>query len=122
MPIIGLLGHKVDEKGVRKRIGILQETLLVATLDDKVVGLCGLQISTMIQRDKPVGRITILVVAEDARGVSLGRMLVETAEARFRKAGCGLIEVTSRDEHVKAHAFYRHMGYERTSLRFAKEL
>ena len=122
VPIIGLLGHKVDEKGVRKRIGILQETLLVATLDDKVVGLCGLQISTMIQRDKPVGRITILVVAEDARGVSLGRMLVETAEARFRKAGCGLIEVTSRDEHVKAHAFYRHMGYERTSLRFAKDL
>ena len=122
MPIIGLLGHKVDEKGVRKRIGILQETLLVATLDDKVVGLCGLQISTMIQRDKPVGRITILVVAEGARGVSLGRMLVETAEARFRKAGCGLIEVTSRDEHVKAHAFYRHMGYERTSLRFAKDL
>ncbi len=122
VPIIRLLGHNVDEKGVRKRIGLLGETLLVATLGDTVAGLCGTQVSTMIQRDKPVGRITILVVAEDARGESLGRMLVEAAEAYFRKAKCGLIEVTSRDEHAKAHAFYRHMGYERTSIRFAKEL
>ena len=122
VPIIRLLGHQVDEKGVRKRIGELGDTILVATFGDVVAGLCGIQVSTMIQRDKPVGRITILVVAEDARGESLGRMLVEAAEARFRKAGCGLIEVTSRDEHAKAHAFYRHMGYERTSVRFAKEL
>ena len=122
VPIIRLLGHKVDEKGVRNRIGELGDTMLVATLGDQVAGLCGIQLSTMIQRDKPVGRITILVVAEYARGESLGRMLVEAAEARFREAGCGLIEVTSRDEHVQAHAFYRHMGYERTSVRFAKEL
>jgi GNAT superfamily N-acetyltransferase len=122
VPIIRLLGHQVDEKGVRKRIGLLGDTLFVATLGDQVAGICGVQVSTMIQRDKPVGRITILVVAEEARGQALGRMLVEAAEKHFRKAGCGLIEVTSRDEHVKAHAFYRHMGYERTSLRFAKEL
>ena len=121
VPIIRLLGHEVEEKGVRKRIGLMGETLLVATLGDAVAGLCGVQVSTMIQRDKPVGRITILVVAEEARGQALGRMLVEAAEKHFRKAGCGLIEVTSRDEHVKAHAFYRHMGYERTSIRFAKE-
>ena len=122
IPIIRLLGHQVDEKGVCKRIGVLGEKLLVATLGDKVAGVCGVQVSTMVQRNKPVGRITILVVAEEARGESLGRMLVEAAEKYFRKAGCGLIEVTSRDEHLKAHAFYRHMGYERTSIRFAKEL
>lgn len=95
---------------------------LVATLGPKIIGLCGLQISTMFQREKPVGRITILVVAEDQRGKAIGRMLVDAAEAQFRSAGCELMEVTSNDRHIGAHAFYRRMGLERTSIRFAKAL
>jgi ribosomal protein S18 acetylase RimI-like enzyme len=125
VPLMRLLDHPVDEAGVRRRLADLvkeRDVPFVATLDKKVVGICGVQVSTMIQRDKPVGRITFLAVADDARGQSLGRMLVEAAEEHFRKSGCGIIEVTSRDEHAKAHAFYRHMGYERTSMRFAKTL
>jgi GNAT superfamily N-acetyltransferase len=49
-------------------------------------------------------------------------MLVEAAEAWMRSEGCKLVEVTSNDRRGEAHAFYRHMGYERTSIRFAKSL
>jgi GNAT superfamily N-acetyltransferase len=125
VPLMRLLDHDVDEADTRKRLATLikeGDAPLVATLDKRVVGLCGVQVSTMIQRPRPVGRIIILVVAEDVRGQAISRMLIEAAEVHFRKAGCGIIEVTSRDEHAKAHAFYRHMGYERTSMRFAKTL
>jgi hypothetical protein len=40
----------------------------------------------------------------------------------MRKKGCQLVEVTSNDSRAEAHAFYRHMGYERTSVRFFKKL
>ena len=76
----------------------------------------------MVHRDAPIGRISPLVVAEDAQGHGIGRMLVEAAEAWMRKKGCKLVEVTSNDRRAEAHAFYRHMGYERTSIRFAKKL
>lgn len=123
--LIRLLEHKVDEKGVRKHIDALaKEKLppLVATLDKRIIGLCGLHRMVAIHRDKPVGRITILVVAEDCRRQGIGKLLLEAAEAYLRKRGCGLIEATSNDRLTAAHGFYRHMGFERTSIRFAKKL
>ena len=123
--LITFLGHEIDEKSVRKNLARLKkdgETPLVATLGKQVVGLCGISARVVIHRDAPLGRISPLVVAEDAQGHGIGRMLVEAAEAWMRKKACKLVEVTSNDRRADAHAFYRHMGYERTSMRFVKKL
>ena len=97
---------------MRKNISTLKkdgEAPLVATLGKDVIGLCGISARVMIHRDSPIGRLSPLVVAEDA-------------QAWMRRKGCKLVEVTSNDRRGEAHAFYRHMGYERTSIRFAKKL
>jgi GNAT superfamily N-acetyltransferase len=123
--LIDFLGHPIDERMVRKNLAALarlRESPLVAMLDDHVVGLTGIHKTVTVHRDAPVGRITILVVAEDAQGHGIGRMLVEAAEGLLRKAGCKIVEVTSNDRRADAHAFYRHLGYERTSIRFMKTL
>ena len=123
--LIHFLGHDIDEKSLRKNLSALKkagETPLVATLGKQVVGLCGISARVMVHRDAPIGRISPLVVAEEAQGHGIGRMLVDAAEAWMRKKGCKLVEVTSNDRRAEAHAFYRHMGYERTSIRFAKTL
>ena len=123
--LIKFLGHEIDEKAVRRNLKELAKTdelPLVATLDKRVVGMCGVGRRTVIHRTAPLGRITALVVAEEAQGHGIGRKLVTAAEEWMRKAGCKLVEVTSNDRRTAAHAFYRHMGYERTSIRFAKKL
>jgi GNAT superfamily N-acetyltransferase len=123
--LIHFLGHEIDEKAVRKNLARLKKTdemPIVATLDKRVVGLIGLHRMVTIHRPAPVGRIPVLVVADEAQGRGLGRMLVEEAERLLKKAGCQMVEVTSNDRRAAAHAFYRHMGYERTSIRFMKKL
>lgn len=123
--LIGELGHEITEKQVRKNLSALKksgEIPLVATLDKKVVGMCGVGCRVVIHRPGPLGRITALVVAKEARGAGIGRMLVEAAEEWMRGEGCQLVEVTSNDRRPEAHAFYRHMGYERTSIRSFKKL
>jgi GNAT superfamily N-acetyltransferase len=119
------LGHEIDEKAVRKNLDKLRragETPLVATLGKTVVGLVGTHRTVTVHRPAPVGRITVLVVAKEAQDHGIGRMLVEAAEGQLRTAGCRIIEVTSNDRRTAAHAFYRHLGYERTSMRFMKTL
>jgi ribosomal protein S18 acetylase RimI-like enzyme len=123
--LIDDLDHPISEKAVRENLralASLKETPLVATLDNKVVGLVGLHKMVTVHRDAPVGRIPVLVVAEAAQGRGIGRMLVVEAEKLLKKAGCKMVEVTSNDRRTEAHAFYRHLGYERTSIRFMKAL
>ena len=123
--LIEFLGHPITEKAVRKNLTALaklKETPIVATLDKRVVGLIGIHRMVTIHRDAPVGRIPVLVVAEEAQRHGIGRLLVEEAERVLKKAGCKMVEVTSNDRRTAAHAFYRHMGYERTSIRFMKKL
>jgi ribosomal protein S18 acetylase RimI-like enzyme len=49
-------------------------------------------------------------------------MFFDAAVYALRTGGCMLVEVTTNDRRTQAHAFYRHLGYERTSLRFMKRL
>ena len=122
--LIRSLGYEVDEEGLGARLHDLagqgRPTLVAET--DRIVGCITLGITPVLHRPRPVGRITMLVVAEDARGQGLGRLLVDAAEHRLREAGCGLIEVTSNLRRADAHAFYERLGYERTSYRFYRSL
>jgi GNAT superfamily N-acetyltransferase len=123
--LIRELGHEIGEKQVCKNLAALKksgEIPLVATLDKKVVGLCGVSRRVVISRRAPLGRINPLVVTKDAQRHGIGRKLVEAAEDWMRKGGCEIVEVTSNDRRTAAHAFYRHMGYERSSIRFFKNL
>ena len=118
------LGYEVAEGDVRRRLAALRkggEPALVADRDGPI-GCLTWHVTPVIHRPRPVGRITMLVVAEAERGAGIGKSLVAAAEARLRAKGCGLVEVTSNVKRMRAHAFYRALGYERTSYRFAKIL
>lgn len=122
--LIVALGYDVSAADLRKRLALLKKAgggILVADRGG-VIGLLTTAITQVLHRPRPVGRISLLVVAEAARGDGVGSALVAEAEARLKAAGCGLIEVTSNVKRLRAHAFYEHLGYDRTSHRFAKQL
>lgn len=96
--------------------------LVVSGQNGSLLGTATLHHMVVLHRPKPVGRITALIVDEPARGQGVGRALVAAAEASLARAGCGLLEITSNARLMDAHAFYEHLGYQRTSERFAKTI
>jgi ribosomal protein S18 acetylase RimI-like enzyme len=108
-----------DRIGRLSRIG---EPVLVAKLGDAVAGCLTWHIMTMLYRPRPVGRITLLVVAAKDRRKGVGRALVEAAEARLAQRGCGLLEAAVDPKARAAQAFYDRLGYEATGRLFTKPL
>lgn len=95
---------------------------VAAQNDENLLAAITLHQMRVLHRPRPVGRITALIVDSRRRGHGMGKKLVATAESEFIRAGCGLLEITSHTRLVDAHAFYEHLGYQRTSIRLMKEL
>ena len=105
-----------------QRLARLGEPPLLAKRGEEVVGCLTWHVMAVLHRPRPVGRISMLVVAAGARRQGVGAALVRAAEKKLAERGCGLVEVTSNEKLRAAHSFYRSMGYERTSHRFARIL
>lgn len=99
---------------------------LVAELNNEVVGMIGLrQVKSYYKHADCITEITALIVAEELRGQGLGKRLVAATEEWARHQGCCQLFLRSgnRVERAPAHAFYRHIGFEKTTgYRFNKAL
>jgi len=124
--LLGELGYEVSAKQAAEHIRQLTLTgsdpIFLAVADGEVRGLVALHISRMLQYAAPVVRVTALVVDGRARRRGVGKRLMEHAEHLAAAAGCGAVELTSALGRAEAHAFYRSIGYEASSLRFRKTL
>jgi ribosomal protein S18 acetylase RimI-like enzyme len=121
-PLIVALGYDVTAAEVKKRLAALKKAGAPALVAEQggIAGVLTTYVTQVLHRPRPVGRITMMVVAEGSRGQGIGTALVAEAEKRLAAKGCGFVEVTSNVKRLRAHAFYERLGYERTSYRFAK--
>jgi GNAT superfamily N-acetyltransferase len=124
--LLTALGHPTAAESIAARweewVAEGNSALVAGGADAALAGVATLHRMIVLHRPHPVGRITALVVDEALRGQGIGRALVVASERVLARAGCGLLEITSNVRLVDAHAFYEHLGYERTSIRLAKVL
>jgi ribosomal protein S18 acetylase RimI-like enzyme len=120
--LVAGLGFPATAGEIAARLpGLKKEPPLVAE-QGEVIGILTWHVTPVLHRSEPVGRITMMAVAKEERRRGVGRALVDAAVERLRAKGCGLVEVTSNADLSGAHSFYRKLGFERTSYRFAKGL
>jgi GNAT superfamily N-acetyltransferase len=87
--------------------------VLVAQLQDEVVGVCQLIVFRHLQsRGGLCAEVESMHVHPERRSSGIGRVLMEAAIAKARVLGCYRIQLTSDKERPDAHRFYASMGFD----------
>jgi GNAT superfamily N-acetyltransferase len=123
--LIAQLGYDAAPAEVAERLAAMEaegRAVFVAEADRRVVGCLSTSVMRVLHRPAPVGRISMMVVEEGLRGQGIGAALVASAERHLLKQGCRIVEVTSNLARTRAHGFYESLGYEKSSIRLAREL
>ncbi|MGH7532917.1 MAG: GNAT family N-acetyltransferase [Gemmatimonadales bacterium] len=125
--LLAQLGYPAATSEIATRLARMTQLgppdrVMVAVVEERVVGVMTLHLTPELHRAKPIGRVTALVVDEQARGSGVGAEMMTEAERILQGDGAGLLEVTSNMRRTDAHRFYERLGYLKTSFRFAKEL
>ena len=95
--------------------------LIVAEEAGKVVGTLTLVIIHSLVHDaSPWAVVEHLVVGEKLRRKGIGKMLMEYAVAKAKKAGCYKIQLSSDKRRRSAHKFYRSLAFNSCSLGFRR--
>jgi GNAT superfamily N-acetyltransferase len=125
-PLLGQLGYPTDADTVSARLERLTEhpdvQILVAELDDEVVGLAAYQVMDLLERPDPQCRITALVVDDRFRRRGVAYALLHTIEETAVDHGCFRLEVTTHAGRDDAVAFYRAAGFDERPHRLTKPL
>ena len=99
---------------IRQSIGWFPSSCFVAEWQNEVVGF-------LIGSPQPVndgfyGHICNLAVAEEYRGIGIGRLLVRRAEHQFLMEGAQGIQLEVRESNTGGRSFYKKLGYEEVFL------
>ncbi|MBP1999614.1 putative N-acetyltransferase YhbS [Paenibacillus shirakamiensis] len=95
----------------------------VAELDGKVVGTISLRQFQTNDMERPVTRITSLIVDEDHRGKGIGKLLMAEVEAWGKRKGSEELFLSTGDDHrLEAKPFYEHLGFQCSGYRLSKSL
>ncbi len=97
--------------------------IIVADVDGQVAGTLQLTLIPGLSRGGMLrGQIEAVRVAPGQRGQGLGRAMISWAVDEARRAGCGLVQLTSDKRRAGAIRFYQSLGFEATHEGFKATL
>ena len=124
--LLGQLGYPATAADVVTRLRALEgfghAVTFVADREGAVAGVATAHAFPSLHATKIVAWLTTLVVGDTHRASGVGRSLAEAVERWAREQGAERLSLTSGNQRHDAHAFYEHIGYERTGQRLTKQL
>jgi len=125
-PLLGELGYPVAGEALAPRMKRMlardDQKILIAEGERGALGLLALHVFPVLAYDRDLAMIMALVITEPARGLGVGRLLVDRAEAIAKSLGASRLMVTTHVRRADAHKFYERLGFEFTGRRYVRTI
>lgn len=124
--LLGELGYPVAAEALlprmRRMLARDDQKVLVAEGEGTPLGLLALHVFPTLAYDSDIALIMALVVTERARGLGVGRALIDRGEEMAKSLGATRLLVTTHNRRADAHAFYERLGFEFTGRRYVRPI
>lgn len=125
-PLLGELGYAATvaqaAPRMRRMLARDDQKILIAESVDGALGVLALHVFPSLTYDRDIALIMALVITERARGLGVGRKLVDRAEVMAKSLGASRLMVTTHNRRADAHAFYERLGFECTGRRYIRPI
>ena len=113
----------IFRKIVTKYVNDSDKTILVAELDNvKIVGMVSVMYLSRLNRTTLEMYIPELIVLEKYQNKGIGKKLINSCIALAKEKKCHRIRLESGNQRNESHQFYKHLGFEQSTLSFTKNL
>ena len=110
-------------KLVSKYVKDSDKTILVAELDDmKIIGMVSVIYLPRLNQSTLEMYIPELVVLQKYQNHGIGKKLINSCITLAKEKKCHRIRLESGNLRKNSHQFYKHLGFEQSSLSFTKNL
>lgn len=114
--------NSTEELAARLADPLRVETVILAEVDDRIIGFAALRVVPCIFYAEPYAELTELYVEESYRRRGAGRALVSHTENLARQAGARQMLILTNFYNSKAQALYCSMGYVHYDIALTKDL
>ena len=97
--------------------------ILVAQIDNsKIIGMISMVFLSRLNQNTSEMYVPELIVSQNYRSKGIGKKLINFSIELGKEKKCHRIRLESGNQRIESHNFYKHLGFEDSSIFFTKNL
>ena len=97
--------------------------ILVAQIDNsKIIGMISMVFLSRLNQNTSEMYVPELIVSQNYRSKGIGKKLINFSIELGKEKKCHRIRLESGNQRIESHKFYKHLGFEDSSIFFTKNL
>ena len=97
--------------------------ILVAQIDNsKIIGMISMVFLSRLNQNTSEMYVPELIVSQNYHSKGIGKKLINFSIKLGKEKKCHRIRLESGNQRIESHKFYKHLGFENSSIFFTKNL
>ncbi len=99
-----------------------KKILVAQDNDSKIIGMISMVFLPRLNQNTLEMYVPELIVSQNYRSKGIGKKLIDSSIEFGKEKKCHRIRLESGNQRIESHKFYKHLGFENSSVFFTKNL